>query len=241
MCRRVQDAVHAVQDGDNMRFLPFLSDREQILATSVLNKIQFKSFQYSGGYESAERKMLCIYNVNGVNIFPISTLKVKIANGQDVPTHRDYLGALMALSIKRENIGDIVVFAESAVLFVHERVEGIIERELTSAGRTSISVCKTTLNDIDVESANNKELLSASVPSLRLDAIISTFLNTSRSSSVQIINSRKVEINHILNTSQDSKVFIGDVFTVKGSGKFKLVSIGGKSKKGRTYIKYEKY
>ncbi len=250
LCRRVEDAVLAAQKSGAPRFLPFLSDREQLLATSVLNKLNFENYVFSGGYENAERKMLCVLAGHDENFdsgenndgFPLEALKIKCAKSDNIITHRDYLGALMALNIKRENLGDIVIIDGGAYLFLHSRVLALVESELRSAGRTQVTAAGVPLCDINLDSEQNTKVTqSASVSSLRLDAIISAFLNTSRTGAVQIINARKVEINHVQTTQQDCKVFEGDVFTIKGTGKFKLVEIGGKSKKGRTFIKFDKY
>ena len=49
------------------------------------------------------------------------------------------------------------------------------------------------------------------------------------------------EINHVPVTSAHAAVYEGDVFTVRGMGRFKLEALGGKSRKDRLFIQYFQY
>ncbi len=241
-CRRIEDAIKATEKSGAVRILSFMSDREQVLATAVLAKNKVVSYCFNGGYNEAERKMLAIYSDNYDLIMPIIALKVKCNANQGKLTHRDFLGALMSLNITRDNLGDIILVNDGAIIFSHARVADIIKNELLSVGRISVSIS-------EVDECTLKEFTktvqlteqTASVSSLRLDALLAAFMNVSRSKAAQIVNASCVEINHVQTTSCHSKVYEEDVFTIKGYGKYKLCKIGSLSKKGRTFITYIKY
>ncbi len=241
--RRVQDVAAAAQKSGKARFLCFLSDRQQQLATAALSKTQGTQHRFFGGIDSAERKMLAVFCVDVENSsFPISTLSITCSGNFEKLTHRDYLGALMALNINRENLGDIMLTNTGALLFCHERFADIIKDEFDSVGRISVSVNSANEDDFcNVAKLHEREGKTAFVASLRLDAVVAAFLNVGRSRAVQIINAKNVQINHIQMTSSNEKVYEGDIFTIKGVGKFNLCSVGSLSKKGRIAINFYKY
>ena len=57
-------------------------------------------------------------------------------------------------------------------------------------------------------------------------------MRTSRSIAAQAIQSGRVEVNHVPLRTTHEDVFEGDIFTVRGVGRYRLVAIGGKSRKG---------
>ena len=55
-------------------------------------------------------------------------------------SHRDILGSLMGLGLRRETLGDIIVGSESGTVVCLKKVADFIVENLTSVGRTSV-VC----------------------------------------------------------------------------------------------------
>ena len=84
-------------------------------------------------------------------------------------------------------------------------------------------------------------LQTATVASLRVDAVLAAMLHTSREKAVQLIRAGKLEINHLPVTAAHMQVYEQDVFTVRGVGRFRLEQIGGKSRKDRIFIQYYQY
>ena len=66
--------------------------------------------------------------------FPISTVAL-FYRKQDALTHRDILGSLMGLSIKRELIGEILTAEDFAVIFCTQTAQQIILSELERVGK----------------------------------------------------------------------------------------------------------
>ena len=52
--------------------------------------------------------------------------------------HRDYLGSLTGLGIDRRKLGDIVVFDDFAIVFVHRAIADYIAANLEYVGRTKV-------------------------------------------------------------------------------------------------------
>lgn len=225
------------------RVLSFCSDREQSLAEAVFAKERFSSYAFLGGYEGAERKMLALSEEPlSQEDFPLTAVEI-IPGGQNAtPSHRDYLGALLSLRIGRELLGDIVLTQQGAVVFAHERAAAIILDELIEVGRVSVHTQHAQLETLSaLEAVQEQTAHTGTLPSLRLDAMLSTMLKVSRTAAAELIRAKAVMINHIETTSCHSEVCEGDVFTVRGKGKFKLCSIGGQSKKNRIFVTWMQY
>ena len=98
----------------------FLDLRQQELAqAAVVNESSFL-WQLDGGYEQAERKRLLAYPEWETKASArIAYLRITSREHQAPPIgHRDYLGAVLNLGIKREKLGDIVVQDQQAYVMV---------------------------------------------------------------------------------------------------------------------------
>ena len=86
-----------------------------------------------------------------------------------------------------------------------------------------------------------RQTQDATVPSLRADTVLAAMMRTSRSIAAQAIQSGRVEVNHVPLRTAHEDVFEGDIFTVRGVGRYRLVAIGGKSRKDRIFITFYQY
>ena len=82
---------------------------------------------------------------------------------------------------------------------------------------------------------------TATVSSLRLDAVLSAMLHVSRGTAAELIEAGRVEINHLPVEKPHAPVYEQDVFTVRGKGRFRLTALPGKSKKDRSIIEFFQY
>ena len=89
-------------------FSDFLNMEEQ----SELLALRLNSpFRLYGGYDGAERCIAAFGDECNECQFPISFIKIEPSSKKfaDKLTHRDFLGSLMGLGIKRETLGDIII------------------------------------------------------------------------------------------------------------------------------------
>lgn len=241
--RRAQDLCRAAQNRGVARYSGFLSDREQTLAEAALNQVGCDWAAFEGGYPAAERKLLCLEPAGASGEPPICCVLLRCAAaGADAPAHKDYLGSLLGLGLERECVGDILPDPESpgcAYAFVLERVAPLICDELTSVGRFSASAQRFD-GPLPVQPPQRKSR-TATVSSLRADAVLAAMLRCSRSQAEALVRGGRLEINHVPVSSAHAPVYEGDIFTVRGMGRFKLEALGGKSRKDRLFIQYFQY
>lgn len=118
-----------------------------------------------------------------------------------------------------------------------------IAAELTSAGRSPVRAEPADPAAIPPAALAEPEraLMEATVASLRADAVLGAMLHTSRSLAAAAIAAGKVELNHLPLRSAHEPVFAGDLFTVRGAGRWRVKAIGGKSRKDRIFITFFQY
>lgn len=237
--RHVLDTAKAVLATGQPRYTGFLNEREAGLAVAALNKAANCTGTFFGGYEGAERQMLCVFesNCGESPAFPIAVLAVTVPNQQ--LTHRDYLGAVLGLGLQRSCIGDILPNEAGAVMYVQASIAEYIITGLQQVGRGNAAVQYCNAPQPPKQQATVQ--VQASVASLRVDAVLAAMLHISRKDAEALVAKGLLQINHMQVTSRHYQVQAGDNFSVRGTGKYSLVSIGGTSRKNRTFITYTQY
>ena len=115
-------------------YTDFLNLNEISIFLSIRNQLPSISYEMSGGYLDAERVQICFYDSYIIEQpqFEIGILTV-IPNSMkycDTLTHRDYLGAILNLGIKRSLIGDIIIKDQIAYVYCKKDIIHYIEDNL---------------------------------------------------------------------------------------------------------------
>lgn len=216
----------------------FLDDRQLAMCEAALKSEWRGKFFTAGGYEDAERRVIIFGTDDPSEAFlPFEAVVFNYPEDSGL-THRDFLGSLMALGIKRELLGDILVSKKRTAVFVINSAL-LLVREMTKVGkctvRTSDDFCD---NDIP---AQEYDEIRSTVASLRLDAVISAGLRLSREKTAELIRSKGIMHNRVMTFSPSDKVYEGDRFSIRGFGKLELSEVGGQSKKDRIFITVRKF
>ena len=221
----------------------FLSPREQEMCRYLFG--DEPGLLPFGGYEDAERKMLCwlpeyldesaLYDDDS----PMVCIRATFWQG-DTPSHRDFLGALMGAGIARETVGDICVGKESCDFFVTAEVAPYVLQDFLSAGRTHVHLEAVPLSQVQIAEPEIKEIRDT-VASLRLDSIISTGFRIGRSLAAEYIQAGKAAIDGLPCEKPDKQVVEGMKISVRGLGKMKIQSVSGETKKGRIWVVIHRY
>ena len=222
------------------RVTGFLSDREQELAAAAYAKSGAAGV-FFGGYEGAERKMLLLAAAQPqAPQFAIECLTIAAPHQERALTHRDYLGAVLSLGLRREAVGDVLVGPQGARVYCTPAAAALIERELASVGRCAVQVLRGEAQAPQDGPAQPEEQ-TVTVPSLRLDAVLAAMLRVSRADAAGLIKSGVVSVNHIETARVHYEVYESDTIRVRGYGKFKVCRVGAQSKKGRTFLTVCRY
>lgn len=201
------------------------------------NEICIKFF---GGYDDAERCMCAFYTDEYDLFYPLVALKLKPKSKNASLTHRDYLGSVLSLGIKRETLGDIIIRNEDTVMFCTDDMADYIADNLFKIGGTGVAITKEYMVD-NLEIQREFQTVSATVSSLRCDCVIASALNLSRGKALELIDRGLATHNYEIIKSSHKLVADGDTLSVRGHGKFKVQTSGNLTKKGRIHINILKY
>lgn len=235
---RVYDAVECAEKNGVPQYLGFLSEEGATLAADFL-KNSGVNFLFGGGFKGAKRVYLaCLPDWCDEAEFPILALTVCYNKAYSL-SHRDFLGSVIALGIERDKIGDILIENGRAVMFISREIAPFVKEQLTKVGRVGVTV--TEGYSLPLPEATARKDFTDTVASLRLDCVVAAICSVSRNKAVELINDTRVIVNSFTQQKSTAKVSSGDTISVRGKGKFEIISADELSKKGRIILKYVKY
>ena len=242
LCSHLSDLANACWQRDYAVVSDFLTLNEQSLFLShCVGSLPPVSWSLEGGYDTAERKAVYFQPIGAGDQIPapLVLLRAEPLNKKFAGdlTHRDYLGALMNLGIEREKIGDLILQDGGCLMICRDLAADIICSDLVRVGRTAVQCRRIAFTEVSCQPETKP--ISGTVASLRLDAVIGLAFSGSRSRLVSYIESEKVFVNGKCITSNAYQLKEGDLVSVRGLGKFRFVSGGGLTKKGRTSVSLE--
>lgn len=219
----------------------FLDMRQRTLAEARCRQYPGLRYCFYGGYEDAERTVVVFLpdyaELDDSN--PLSLLRIT-RNGSRTLSHRDYLGSLTGLGVKREVIGDILVRDGGADIVIIKDMGDFLLYHYEKAGRTVLKAELVPIQEIIVPE-NRFEEKRDTVASLRLDNLIASAFNLSRGRAAEAIESGLVFVNGLQIEKSDRQIKEGDKLVLRGKGKVLLKAVGGVTKKDRTSILIHKY
>ena len=236
------DQVVGWKELTNDRFVhkltDFLDPRQQQIASSIIGQGQDVHIQFSGGTINAERKRAFIYPSYiepNIEDYQLVAFQVHYANKFVQLSHRDLLGSMMSLGLKREKFGDIYIQEENVQIVVASEISSYIEANLQNVGRASIRLESIPLSSLVIV---NEEWIekTITVSSLRLDVVLSEIYQLSRSKIAPFIENKRVKVNWKTVEQAAFQLEDGDYLSVRGLGRSKLICTLGKTKKDKWRI-----
>ncbi|WP_248926589.1 RNA-binding protein [Paenibacillus hamazuiensis] len=222
----------------------FLDPRQAFILQTLVNRETDVQFRLDGGYEQAERKRAIVapgyrhVDDEDMGIAVVSVRsddeKIKALN------HGDYLGSVLGLGIKRDKIGDIHVHPNGAHLLVASEIAEYIHLNLQQVHRVHVLTETLPLAQLQV-AAEQLESMSLSVASLRLDGIAGDVYRLSRAKIVIPIKAGRCKVNWKQEEDPSTPLKQGDVVSLQGFGRFKVLEVEGMTKKGRIRVHVGKY
>lgn len=222
----------------------FLDLRERTLVTEAVRLADGTGgMVVTGGYADAERAVAVFYpeymtaeDALSPENSPFAVLRAQ-KHPADTLTHRDYLGALMGLQVKRECIGDILVHGTGADLIVLREVADFLLLHFDRAGRKRLEVQEIAPGSLCIpqESGEEKE---GSVASMRLDSVTALLFGLSRAEAQEQIAKGQVFLNFLQCAKAEKDVREGDRITLRGMGRARVTALSGTSRKGRQFLRY---
>ncbi|GIP16710.1 RNA-binding protein S4 [Paenibacillus montaniterrae] len=241
---RAQEWIERSAELHELRRTDFLDPRQQFIISTLCSRNGMVNIRFDGGYEAAERKRALIapdYRDLEYEDAELSVLQVTSqAEKFHELDHGDFLGALLGLGIKRDRIGDIHLHDSFCHIVVADQMSQFLDISLRQVHRLHVLTDVLPIDKLQPVQQRLEEL-SFTVASMRLDGIASDAYRISRSKIVDPIKAGRCRVNWKAVEDPSAQLQAGDVVSIKGLGRFKVLEVDGVTKKGRIRVKIGKY
>lgn len=173
--------------------------------------------------------------------YDLSIIKITPSKFSKKLFHKDFLGSILGLGIKRDKVGDIITCDDnSAYVFIANDILDFIKLNLTKIGHETIKVDN--VNKVKIENKENdfKER-DLTITSYRMDNLIAHAFGVSRTLAQSLIEKEFVKVNYETNINDLYEIKEGDLLSVRGYGRIKIALLDGENKKGRKRVKVQIY
>lgn len=213
------------------------------LASDILQGIQEVTFLAWGGHQEAERKKICVCPVDFYiykKDFSISIISFQGNFKFFDNSHRHVLGAILASGIKRDKLGDIFIEDNHVQVIVDSKTTSYLVANIVSIGPIPVVGVEIEFENLLLPKTLFKEI-RVTVGTMRLDAVISAGFCFSRSKSTELIKKEKVKVNWQHISKGDYQIRVGDILSVQGKGRIKVLEVLGTTRKDRIALKIGVY
>ena len=186
---------------------------------------------FDGGWSGAERVQVCFHPAMDEPVYSHVWLEIRWNAKFSRVEHSDLLGSLMALGMDRAFIGDLVVQEGCAYLCVLPELAMRLPMEWTQAGRAPITV--TQMDAPPVITPPSGTMLRDTVPSLRLDCILSSGMKLSRAKAAEVIRQGRVSVDHQVEERVDRLLTAGQLLSIRHFGRIRLLQVDSPTRKDR--------
>ncbi|MCI5939108.1 MAG: YlmH/Sll1252 family protein [Acholeplasmataceae bacterium] len=186
--------------------------------------------------ESERKRAIVSQNEITNKDFQIEILKITYNKKFGNIAHKDVLGAILGLGIKRECIGDIII-SDDIYVYVIKEMSSFIVNNLITVGKVNVNVQLSSfdeIKDINIDNYVEDEML---ISSYRLDTIVSERTNLSREKAKQYVILKNVKVNGNININPDYIVKINDLISIHRYGRIIINEEIRKTKKDKIIIK----
>lgn len=233
---RAIDWMNHVRDQYTLYITDFLNPREREIVSSVIGTNNEEvHFSFYGGVEHAERQRAVIapfFVEVTEEDFELVGLEAKYNEKFLKLEHPDVLGAFTSLGIDRKMVGDIFVHHGKVQLITTRQFKDYIIQQLRQIKRTKVTFKEISLEEIKKDEVNWQQG-HYTVSSLRLDVVVRSLYQLSRKNATRLIESERVSLNYAIESNPATQLRVGDLLSVRGYGRCKLVAEQGRTRKDK--------
>jgi RNA-binding protein YlmH len=222
----------------------FLDPRQAQILNSLANRHPDAQVVLNGGGGFSERQRAMVapdYRVLSDDEFGIVVLDISSDDRRiGELDHGDYLGALLGLGIKRDKIGDLHVSETGCHALITEDIGDFLVGHMNQAHRVDVRVSVRPLTELrEVKVELEEQVLS--VASMRLDGVASDVFRLSRTKILAPIKAGRCRVSWKQVEDPSYSLKAGDIVSMKGFGRFKVLDVEGVSKSGRIRVRIGKF
>lgn len=213
----------------NKGYTNFLTRKELALIKGKINKNEYHIYE---PYEDCSKVILHKNNIPDIKLYKIvSTIQLR---------HQDILGTIFSLGLKEDTFGDIIKYQDSFYILLLPHLVEYFQYNLTSIKNNKIELIEENISlcNFFKQEYITKEYI---VTSLRIDNIVSTITNNSRSQVLEKFANKEILLNYEENIKSMRILRENDIFSIRKYGKFKFSKVVKNTKKGGFIIEILQY
>lgn len=232
IARRVIDLCEIVSKTRSIQCTDFYNPFEVKELSSLINTYDTISFSLIGN-EDSESKAILIYPdyMNEVNAADFVSL-IRIDKKDYDIAHKDVLGSLLSLGIKREKVGDIIINGEAIYFYIRNEILDYVLLNLEKIKNYGVDLEVIDLETPLARTIDYEEKL-VTCASARLDLVLANVYNLSRSDAKNAIEAGLVKINYKVTYKISETLDVGDLVSMRRRGRFIVGDYLGLSKKDK--------
>lgn len=238
---RVLDWMDRVENNYSVVTTYFLNPREVEILESLANKRELQIFSTQDIAQTELTKIIIAPEFYQLDVadFDIALLEILYAKKFYQLKHSQILGSFLGQTgIRRSELGDIILSEGRAQVFVSKHLLEIFQNNIKKIDSATVQFVEKPFEElIETEAASVMKVVLVS--SMRIDKIIASTFEISRNLAVNMLQSRKVKLNYLEIEKKDFTVEQGDLISVRGLGRIKILRILGETKKGKQKIECE--
>ncbi len=250
----IKDKIRQCNEQYRITHSLFFDIRQRALIESFCKESKAAYAVVYGGYKDAERNIV-LFTPDYIPLKPGEEISEYFkANPEENPlalirvtydgyrelSHRDYLGSLLNLGIKREKIGDILVHDKGCDIIVMHDIANFLLLNFDRAANMRLKTELSAVEELIVPEGRTVDV-KCTVASLRLDSVISSAFSLSRTKAAEAILKGSVSVNGVQKVKPELLVGQGDKLVFRGKGKAVLKEIGQETRKDRIFILIKRY
>lgn len=225
--------LREVENSYAPKLTDFLDPRERFILESLIGDLDVLVESY-GAFPNSERMRVLLYPnyyVPEREDFEVTVFKVHYATKFLTLEHKDVLGSLMSVGIDRSKFGDIHLDGDEVQFAVATELKDYMTANFTSIGKAKVSVnIVENLDELIVTHDIWVESLEI-VSSMRLDTVVAGLISVSRQKAATLIHGDKVRVNWTTQNNPAMELYESDLLSIRGSGRFKVIAIEGRTRK----------
>jgi len=239
---RILDKYEKVITNHTVEHTDFMNPETVSALMPVITFLTGVGFEITGGYPQSEYKILILYPYYmffDESETPLTVVRMIPKTKHHELEHRDVLGSVLSVGIKREKTGDILIHEEFIQIVVLENMGPIISSQLEKIRKTPIEITIEDLKDL-VLIEEEVEHIETVISSERLDAVLASVWRISRGKAADLIRAEKVKVNYQPIKSVGFSIKSGDMISCRGKGRFYYDGILNNTRKDRIRVKIRK-
>jgi len=235
---RALEMLKLVERKQSMRLTDFLDPRQLSILQSLTSQVHEVEVTANGGYEGAERVRALLhpgYVAVEPSDFGLTLLRIEADQRFLTLQHRDVMGALLHVGLKREKFGDMIVGPEGTYVVVAAEVADYVRSQVTHIHKIPVQF-ETIGWDQFQPPPPRLEVRSVTAPSLRVDAVAGEVYHLSRAKALVPIRAGRLKVNWKVVDDPAHPLQAGDMVSLAGHGRFRVLDVAGPTRSGRLRI-----